>query len=223
LFVSKAEAGLFPATAKPAAQKCLADGLLEPVADARAKPGREQHALTDAGWAFLLAAANPKQVLEDFVRVLEARQGEVDDLLADARRMADGLIGLRDAVARVLPKVTAGRVTEASPTPAADLADVLLSRLSDWDSSAGEDCPLPELFRRAGAPSIGAFHDALRRLHDRGAVYLHPWTGPLYAVPEPAFALLVGHGVAYYASARQESAAPRSSPQVRPDRLAAVV
>lgn len=223
LYASKAEPGLFPATAKPAAQKCVADGLLEPVADARAKPGREPYTLTDAGWTFLLAAANPKQVLEDFVRVLEARQGEVDDLLAAARRMADSLVGLREAVARVLPKVTTGRVGEPSPAAATDLADVLLSRLSDWDSPAGEDCPLPELYRRAAAPSIGAFHDALRRLHDRGAVYLHPWTGPLYAVPEPAFALLVGHGVAYYASARQESAVPRPSPQVRPDRLAAVV
>jgi hypothetical protein len=108
------------------------------------------------------------------------------------------------------------------PPPPTDLAALILARLSDWDSTAGEDCTLPELFRRLGAPSIGTFHDALRQLHDRGAIYLHPWTGPLYAVPEPAFALLVGHGVAYYASARTETAVPRSSPQVRPDRLAAV-
>ena len=207
LFVSKADPGLFASTpaGKAAAQKCIADGLLRVAAGPGAKAGRERYTPTDVGWAQLLAAANPKQVLEDFVRVLEARQGEVDDLLAAARRMADSLAGLREAVTRVLPTVTANRVTVDAPAPV--LADELLTRLSDWSSSAqaGEDCPLPDLYRRAGAASIGAFHDALRRLHERGAIYLHPWTGPLYALPEPSFALLVGHGVAYYASRREDS------------------
>ena len=44
--------------------------------------------------------------------------------------------------------------------------------------------------------------DGVMRLHAAGTVYLHPWTGPLYALPEPALALLVGHNVAYYASPR---------------------
>ena len=89
-----------------------------------------------------------------------------------------------------------------------DLAAAVLARLSDWAASAnaGEDCPLPELYRGLTvldpAPTIGAFHDCLRQLHADGSIYLHPWTGPLYALPEPAYALLVGHGVAYYASAR---------------------
>jgi hypothetical protein len=68
------------------------------------------------------------------------------------------------------------------------------------------DCPLPELFRRLrdALPSltIGQFHDRLRLLHHEGAIYLHPWTGPLYELPEPAIALLVGHEIAYYASLR---------------------
>jgi hypothetical protein len=240
LFAGKGEAGLFPAAAKPAAQKCLADGLVRAVrTDTRGRAPRDLYALTDAGWDYLLAAVNPKQVLEDFVRVLEARQGEVGDLLASARRMADSLHGLREAVARVLPQVTASRVREPRPpvpsptrgggtgeTPPdwcplpasggepgggvceATLADAVVAQLSRWagTAAAGEDCPLPELYRRLAAddpaPSIGAFHDGLRELHAAGAVYLHPWTGPLYALPEPAYALLIGHGVAYYASIR---------------------
>ncbi|HEX4610398.1 MAG TPA: hypothetical protein VH092_19565 [Urbifossiella sp.] len=237
LFASKSEAGLFPSApaGKTAAQKCLADGLLCVAAqNPPAKPGRELYVLSEAGWACLLAASNPRQVLEDFVRVLEARQGEIDELLSTARRTADGIHGLHQAVSRVLPQVTVNRVAapiqappvEPRPAPPADLTDVLLARLSDWAASAqaGEDCPLPDLYRRAGAPSIGVFHDALRRLLDRGSLYLHPWTGPLYAIPEPAFALLSGHGVAYYASLRQDSGLKiRDSGLPRPRPTAAAV
>jgi len=107
LYASKAEPGLFPntAVAKPAAQKCLADELVRAsAADAK------RFALTEKGWDFLLAAVNPKQVLEDFVRALEARQGEVGELLDTARKMAESLQGLKEAVARVLPEIAASKV-----------------------------------------------------------------------------------------------------------------
>src|SRR5213078_1830897 len=89
--------------------------------EAKGRNARELYGLTDRGWEFLLAAVNPKQVLEDFVRVLEARQGEVGELLATARRMADGLQGLKDAVSRVLPSVTAARVERPGPRGREDL------------------------------------------------------------------------------------------------------
>lgn len=255
LFGSKAEPGLFPPTAaaRPAAKRCLDEGLLHVVrTDARGRQPRELCAATEKGLRFLLDRVSPKQVLEDFVRVLEARQRQVDDLLATARRMADGLAGLKTAVAAVLPQVMATRVgvrpdalspsperggagddrlplphregtggevshmngtaTATRPAPpkaaADELAGAILTHLADWAASAaaGQDCPLPELYRalttRAVPPTIGEFHDSLRRLHAARAVYLHPWTGPLYTLPEPAYALLVGHEVAYYASAR---------------------
>lgn len=234
LYASKTDAGLFPNTtaAKPAAQKCMTDGLIRMVGtETKGKITRDLYGITEAGWEFLLAAVNPKQVLEDFVRVLEARQGEVGELLDTARRMADSLQGLKEAVARVLPTVSMTRIGPALrstnstalrsasrlngvPEPVscaiavmeADLAPAILARLTDWSGTAGEDCPLPELFRSLSRlespPTIGEFHDCLRRLHADGAIYLHPWTGPLYAIPEPAYALLVGHGIMYYASAR---------------------
>jgi hypothetical protein len=66
------------------------------------------------------------------------------------------------------------------------------------------DCPLAELYHhvRTNHPglTIGQFHDIVRRLHESRRLYLHPWTGPLYELPEPACALLVGHEVACYAS-----------------------
>ena len=55
------------------------------------------------------------------------------------------------------------------------------------------------LVARACSPDL----DGLRKLHQQEQIYLHPWTGPLYDLPEPALALLVGHEVAYYASRRE--------------------
>jgi hypothetical protein len=81
------------------------------------------------------------------------------------------------------------------------------AHLEQWHAQLHRDCPLPELFRRLAAShrelTVGQFHDALRHLHDEHQVYLHPWTGPLYDLPEPPFALLIGHEIAYYASIRE--------------------
>lgn len=269
LFGTKADPGLFPPTAaaKPAARKCLDDGLIRVVrTETKGKQGRELCAATEKGLQFLLEQVSPKQVLEDFVRALEARETQVGELTVAASGMAESLAGMRAALAAILPQVQAQRVGAGaesappapspergggetgrhrlrllpfSPPPAAegsgkgpnpmngvatleaparvrapaaadldDLAAAIRVRLSDWSASAGagQDCPLPELYRglttREVPPTIGTFHDCLRRLHDDGRVYLHPWTGPLYALPEPAYALLVGHEIAYYASAR---------------------
>jgi hypothetical protein len=100
-------------------------------------------------------------------------------------------------------------------TKAVDPTAALLAYLDRWAASgASEDCPLPDLFRqsRTAIPSvtIGAFHDTLRKLQTAGEVYLHPWTGPLYDIPEPPYALLVGHEVAYYASRRLTECATRN-------------
>jgi hypothetical protein len=100
------------------------------------------------------------------------------------------------------------RKPAAPPPLAADfwLGNALAFLQQRQSRGALGDCPLPELFREARtiAPtlSIGQFHDGLRTLHTREQIYLHPWTGPLYGLPEPTLALLVGHEVAYYASPR---------------------
>lgn len=203
LFAMKNASGLFPNTAKAAAQKCISERFL--IAGAS-----DRYSLSEPGWEFLLATVNPKQVLEDFVRALELRQGEVNELLDTARNMAGSLQGLKDAVARVLPQVSAVRVDTREP-----LTDVLLGQLRSHSASAGEDCSLSDLYRRLQPrPTIGEFHDALRMLHAAGAIYLHPWTGPLTELPDPACALLAGHGVAYYASPRTAAfAKPRAALQ----------
>jgi hypothetical protein len=214
LFAGRSDPGLFPSTAaaKPIARRAIADGFLAVVGPA-GKRG-EVCRVTDAGLKQLHAAADPKPILEDFVRVLEERRRQADELLAAARQMTESLSAMSQVVGGLLPKVTSHRAIlppcllegEGPGVRGDSLADSILAHLADWSSSAtgGQDCPLPDLYRAVTAghpsPSVGRFHDALRRLHADRRVYLHPWTGPLYTLPEPGFALLIGHDVSYYAS-----------------------
>src|SRR5262249_53596290 len=158
--------------------------------------------------------------VEDLVRILEDRQAAVAGLAASAAQMSAELAAVRNVIDQVLPRLTEHHTTNGipmngefcPPRPANILAlETLIadvkSRLGKWHVATGssQDCPLPDLYHKLESTepvSIGQFHDALRQLHDDHQIYLHPWTGPLYAIPEPAFALMVGHEVAYYASVR---------------------
>jgi hypothetical protein len=213
LHATRAAPGLFPATAlgKQAAQRCQDEGYLRPRSalmreyhngDGK-KPPAEKFAITEKGFTYLLSQVSPRPVLEDLVRVLEQRQTQLADVAASVRQMQQGFDALRASAEKVLQRAAE---TGPSPTPAAE--GVLLSCLERWQNSgSADDCPLPELYRQACSQwkglTIGQFHDELRRLHDGGQIYLHPWTGPLYQVPEPPYALLVGHLVAYYASLKR--------------------
>ena len=212
LFGGKSAPGLFAANAsgKVVARRCLDEGLLRVVrTETKGKAAHEVCTITDKGLAHLLGQVSPKQILEDFIRTLEAKQSQVGDLLMIARHVQAGIDAL---------KLTAERVLDQLQRPAAAPANGSTNGSETWpgavlsylgrrqDAGATEDCPLPELFRHARLSSpgltIGHFHDGLRRLLDAGHIYLHPWTGPLYALPEPPYALLVGHEIAYYASKR---------------------
>ncbi len=196
---------------KQAAQRCKDDGLLHVLqTETRGKTTREVCALTDKGLAYLLGQVSPRQVLEDFLRALEARQAQAGELLTAARQMQTNLEALRAAAEKVLQQVRQQPVPglNGHAPPAPDPSAAVLAHLGRWQASgAAEDYPLPELYRqvRGDVPglTVGQFHDTLRRLSDDAKVYLHPWTGPLYDLPEPSRALLTGHQVAYYASLRQ--------------------
>jgi hypothetical protein len=206
--------GLFPATAaaRQAAQRCKDEGYLRVLrTETRGKTACEVCAITEKGLAFLLSQVSPRQVLEDFVRSLEDRRSQVGELVAAARQTQATFDGLRETVEKVLQQLGKPQqaVGESVGLNGADAwKGTVLSYLSQWQTARpSEDCPLPELYRQARqlAPTltIGHFHDGLRRLHDQEQIYLHPWTGPLYDLPEPPYALLIGHEIAYYASLRQ--------------------
>jgi hypothetical protein len=214
LFGGKASPGLFAATAsgRAVAQRCKEEGLLRVVhTETKGKTALDVYTITDKGLAYLLTQVSPKQVLEDFIRTLDARQSQAGELLMIARQMQAGIDALKVSAEKVLEQLQQPAAPTAHSNGSANGSETwpgaLLSYLARRQETAtSEDCPLPELFRQAQltAPglTIGHFHDGLRRLHDGGHIYLHPWTGPLYALPEPPFALLVGHEIAYYASQR---------------------
>jgi hypothetical protein len=220
LFTRKEGAGLFSGTSggRLAAQRAKDDGYIQVVrTEKRGKNLDEFCAITEKGVAYLLSQVSPKQVLEDFIRSLETKQGQTGELLANVQHMRQAIDSLKRTAERVLeevrlPKTPAPEQVHTNWTFSANGDHAgekdLLHLLTRWnESGASEDYPLPALYRqlREVRPqlSIGQFHDELRQLHEQEQIYLHPWTGPLYAIPEPPYALLVGHEVAYYASLRK--------------------
>lgn len=212
LYSAKSGTGLFSANSagKSAAQHCKDQGLLRVLrTEPKGKTTHEICAITEKGLAYLLSQASPRAVLEDLVRAVEARQAQVGEWIALAQQARTSFDGLKTVVERALAHA---QKPSENAHPFGNGSDAWLSGtmayLTQWHASgASEDCPLPELYRQARklAPhlSIGGFHDGLRRLHDQELIYLHPWTGPLYDIPEPPYALLIGHEIAYYASRRQ--------------------
>jgi len=226
LHASRSRTGLFPTSAagKAAALRCQQEGWLSP----------DDHGclITEKGIRHLLGQISPRQVLEDLVRVLETRQDEVTKLLATAQRMQASLEGLRANAERVLAHIdapsTADEIAETLPAnlsqlfrhfqnqqdvssgvEAIDLPLTIHDALVGCPAGAGEDCPLPALYRHLAEMvpdlTIGHFHDALRLLWTEERIDLQPWTGPMPSLPEPPFALLVGRFVAYYACVRRTS------------------
>jgi hypothetical protein len=211
LFGGKSSPGLFAASAsgRAIAQRCKDEGLLRVVrTETGGKAPLDVCTITEKGLAYLLGQVSPRQILEDFIRTLEAKQVQAGELLLIARQMQAGLDALKLTAEKVLQQM---QQPAALPAPCANGSETwpgaaLAYLARRQGAGASEDCPLPELFRHAQQTSpgltVGQFHDGLRRMLDAGQVYLHPWTGPLYAIPEPAYALLVGHEIAYYASTR---------------------
>jgi hypothetical protein len=213
LYGSKKAPGLFATTAaaKQVAERCKEEGYLRVLqSEARGKRLLEICTVTEKGMAYLLSQVSPRQVLKDLVRGLEARQALVGELVMAARQWQTGLITLQANVDKILHQIDKP-ASIAGPAPSGNGSDAWLAGvvayLVQWQASgASGDCPLPDLYRLAQSAAsgltIGHFHDGLRRLHDQERIYLHPWTGPLYEIPEPPYALLIGHEIAYYASIR---------------------
>jgi len=217
LHASRTATGLFSGTSpgRKAAELCKHQGLLHVVGrETKGKSTVEVCALTDKGRAYLLEQVGPRPVLEALLQAIEARRAQVDELTARTGELHADLLALKATAEKFLDKLH-------TPPPAQQHANgtaghhgpaheqvQLVDELRRWQASGAlGDYPLPDLFRTLSqddpALTIGRFHDLLRQCLALNLIYLHPWTGPLYEIPQPAYALLAGHEVAYYVSLRR--------------------
>lgn len=153
--------------------------------------------LTAEGRRWLVDHDSPRELLEDLLRVGEDQRDilrELATLLAEHERRLERQ---RQAVAAVLTRL-ASETAADSPCEALAL-QILAVRDPRGELAVRSFADLYEEIRlRQPGLSIGAFHDAIRRLYDQSKIRLCPWTGPLYELPQPALALLIGHEVLYY-------------------------
>lgn len=207
LYVTRRQAGLFPATAlgKAAANAALQSNWLQMVrTETRGKTTISYVKLTGAGTQYLLEQTDPKPLLEQVQACLNREESKLQSVQATVREAFQTMEGMRQRVEQLAAMVNQSQVTQTRVSVPAwedQLTEYLTRRQS---SRPAEDCPLPELYQQARqmAPelSVGMFHDGLRRLQEQRRIALQPWTGPLHELPEPGLALLQGHSLAFYAS-----------------------
>jgi hypothetical protein len=163
---------------------------------------------------------SPVHALHELRDALRANQQAVPVWLADMRA---GLRALDDRVAADAQKwtqrlealtrrveETLKRIDATLPLVPAEVAEAVpwgIDALNYLDrrrnGGAPDDCPLPELFaalvHQHPGLSVTAFHEGLRRLHQRHLLRLQPADGA-GDLPQPEYALLDGGKVLYYAA-----------------------
>jgi hypothetical protein len=225
LFRSGKLAGLFPARSganAEAAAWALGDGLLEVVrTESRGKLSVDWVRPTPRAVDFVHDHESPRRAMEDLRTALQASREAVPVWLAEmrgdlqalasrlseeAQRWTHRLDTLSQRVEEALRRAEAGESPpvkgQGATIPWASEALGYLDRRRD--SGAPGHCPLPELFaalrHHHAELSMKGFHEGLRRLHDRRALRLLPFTGQPNTLPEPEYALLDGGAVLYYAT-----------------------
>lgn len=197
LFNKKNAQGLFPLSApgKLAAQTCIQLQWLK-VLEQSTKANTEIVQITPLGVGWLLGALKIESFLENAVILLEKAKS-CTSIKEDERLLYERM---GKSINLILEK------SESIPPSSFSLnQQQIFLVLKEWaESGRVGDCQLSNLYRqlqkRCPQITLGLFHDALRELRHKKLVELHPWTGPLYEIPEPQLALMAGHEVAYYAS-----------------------
>jgi hypothetical protein len=203
-----------------AAARALADGLLAVArTEVKGKAAIEWARVTPAGVEFLHRHESPLHALRELRDALRADQSALplwleqmraglraleERLTADAARWSQQFDALSRRVEAALRRLEEDNpllppeIAAACPW-SVDAVNYLDRRKS---GGAAGDCPLPELFAAVAGQhdglTVGAFHDGLRRLHDRRVLRLRPAAGA-EALHQPELALFDGAAILYYA------------------------
>lgn len=225
LFRSGKLDGLFSARSglnNEAAARALRDGLLEVTrTEARGKTTLEWVRPTPRAVEFLHEHESPVRALHDLRRELQATREGVpawqaelrqsltalgDKLAQDAERLVQRIEALARRVDEALERLDLlGPHLPEAIARAVPWGDEALDYLGRRQASgATGPCPLPELFAallgRHPELAIAAFHDGLRRLHEKRLISLLPSTAVGGEMAQPEYALLDGGQVLYYAT-----------------------
>lgn len=215
--------GLFPRSrlGQQAAEICLHQGWLQCAGTKQSgKATIELFSVTESAVNWLLRKTDAATVLRALHERLAQCQKQWQSWAEVGQRAQVELELLRQCVQRAIEEINAGTLGGLTMCNVAWLQARAWDYLRRWhETRPQEDCPLPELFRRLQQDcrqlSVGQFQDALRQWHSQGQIALHPWAGPIYEIPEPEFAFLVGHAIAYYVSLREFQTPTPSTTQLR--------
>jgi hypothetical protein len=225
LFKSGKLEGLFPgrsAVHTEAANRALRDGLLEVVrTETRGKTTIDWVRSTPRAVQFVHEQESPLQTLKDLRTVLQTTREGVPVWLAEMRRDLQALAAhlteetqrwthrldhYSRQVEEAIRRLEAGEpvMVNGSPSGRSWTHEALVYLDRRRAGGATGPCPLPELFaalyeHHAGL-SLKEFHEGLRRLHERHALQLLPFSGPAGELPEPEYALPDGGAVLYFAA-----------------------
>jgi hypothetical protein len=215
--------GLFPgrsAVNAEAAARALREGLIETArTEARGKTVIDWVRVTPKAVDFLHENESPLRALQELRAELRATKEGVPAWQDETRRTLAALGDrLAEDSAQLLRRVESlsERVEEAlrrlallgphlpegvaRAVPWAEDALTYLERRRAGGAPA--PCPLPELFTvlagRRAEFSVAAFHDGLRRLHERRLVRLLPPAAVPGEMTQPEYALFDGGAVLYY-------------------------
>jgi hypothetical protein len=214
--------GLFPGRAgagAEAAARALREGLIETArTEAKGKTVIDWVRVTPKAVDFVHDHESPLRALEELRDELRATKERVPAWSEGARRtLADLGERLADDSARMLQRIEAlsARVEEAlrrmellgphvpeAVAKAVPWAEEALTYLEKRRNGGAAPCPLPELFAvlagRESGLTIAAFHDGLRRLHERRMVQLLSPAAAPGDMAQPEYALFDGGNVFYY-------------------------
>jgi hypothetical protein len=203
-----------------AAARAISDRLLEVVrTEAKGKTTIEWVRITPRAMEFLHEQESPLQALRDLRTILQTNREAIPLWLAEmnrelqalSRRLAEEaerwthrLEALSGQVDTALRRAEAAepQLSEGARTDVPWALDALAYLDHRRGGGAPGDCSLPELFAALQEKypdlSVSAFHEGLRRLDDRRALRLLPFTGPPSEIQEPEYALLDGANLLYY-------------------------
>jgi hypothetical protein len=213
--------GLFPGrtgASLEAATQALREQLIEVVrTEQKGKTTIEWVRVTPRGVEYLHSHESPVRALDELRAALAATQEGVPVWVADIRRQLEVLAArlteevhtvmrrldsLSQCVAEALQRAGHGTGLPEQAASAVPWGPDVVNYLEHRKvGGVPGDCPMPELFaavrQKHADLLVKDFHAGLRRLQDRGAVRLVPFTDN-GALPEPEYALLDGSAVYYH-------------------------